>query len=134
MIRLLPASILLALAATSGAEPSLPFQSAGSPFRAGRLEFRETHRFAGAIAPAGEGNLFRHALGMDQFGNTFLSAAYGLSPAWRLGLSWEKERETFGAEVVYSPWRQGPDRPPVSLALAATWRASSMVSVIGFSR
>jgi len=93
----------------------LPFLSAATA-PAGRVVVGESERFGGPIAPDGERDLFRHALGMDHFGNTSLEAAYGFTRRLSASLAWESRMQTAGIETQLSLAQQS-EGAPLSLAL-----------------
>ena len=96
----------------------LPFHPTTTQPPPGRLSITESHRFAGSMAPGGEQNLFRHALGMDDFGNTSMEFALGLNSRLQSSLSWESRRQTAGAGAKFAAFRQSPEGSPLSLAFS----------------
>jgi hypothetical protein len=93
----------------------LAFMPTASTVPRGTIQFEDVHRFNGAIAPAGEPNLFRNALGMSDFGITSLSSTYGLLTGSQGGIFWESRRQTAGVELRQVLLGFG-DPAPVSLS------------------
>ncbi len=97
----------------------LPFQPTVAMLQSGEFSVSESHRFAGSIAPIGEPNLFRHALGMDQFGNTAMELSAGIWSNVLGSLAWESRLQSAEVGTKISALRQNRYRLPISLVLSA---------------
>jgi hypothetical protein len=120
--------VLFALAITAqspyaGSVPlRLAFLPTASTVPDGAIQFEDVHRFDGAIAPVGEENLFRNALGMTDPGATSLSATYGFFSRTQGGIFWESRLQTAGLEVKQVLLKWGEDAP---LSVAAAVNAQT---------
>jgi len=106
----------------------LPFLSATSGAPEGCLAMQESERFGGPIAPAGERNLFRQALGMKHLGNTSMELGYGFTRRLSASLAWESRMQTAGIETQLALAKQSGGAPlSLSLNLNARKRFENTV-------
>jgi hypothetical protein len=98
--------------------PSTPIRLAFLPtattLSPGVIQLEDQHRFDGAVAPAGEPNLYRNALGMTDLGSSAFTAVFGIASGLQAGASFETRWQTLGIEVKQELLRFG-DQAPLSM-------------------